>query len=394
MTETTNIGKLYYDGSCRLCTGGIERMRSQLASVQIICLPFENGADESEMKLQWVERDQTRLLAGADAAILIARLFWFTWPFALLFSLPGFYQLAHFTYRLIAKNRHCLGRTCQVQIQATVSPQHRALGWIALLTLITAAALTDHLIQIPDWFYMTLLCATLWLGFKIMMFRTAGGFRQIHPLFFSWIGMATQAFRHIDHCKKPPLPLVAALSFISFAAVLALVIMPKFSDPLILGWLGIALLLSLFHFGVFTLIAHFWRKLGFPVDPIMNAPWAATTLGDFWGARWNRAFSDWARLHVFRPIAKRQGATTATITVFAISGLVHEVAISLPARAGYGLPTLYFLIQVSMLLMQKRFTFLQNAPITLLSVLIPAPILFHPAFITKVIAPMIQLFTH
>ncbi|MCF6312227.1 MAG: DCC1-like thiol-disulfide oxidoreductase family protein [Verrucomicrobiales bacterium] len=392
MTETTNSGELYYDGSCRLCTGGIERLRSHLERVQITCLPFENGANESEMKLQWIDRDQTRLLAGADAAILIAHLFWFTRPFALLFSLPGLHQLAHFAYRVIAKNRHCLGGTCQVQ--ATTIPKRRALGWLILLALVAAATLIDHLTAISDCFYMVLLCTALWISFKTMMFRTAGGFLQVHPLYFAWIGMATQAFHYGDQRKKTPLPLFAALSYIIVALLLALFILPKVSDPLILGWLGIALLLSIFHFGLFTLLAQLWRRLGFPVDPIMNAPWAATTLSDFWGARWNRAFSDWARLHIFRPIAKRQGTTTAIIAVFAVSGLVHEVAISLPARAGYGLPTLYFLIQVSMLLMQKGFTCLQNKPITLLTVLVPAPILFHPAFITQVIAPILQLFTH
>lgn len=391
MTETTNKSNLYYDGTCRLCTGGIETMRKHLASVKITCLPFENGAEESEMQLQWSDGDQTRLLTGADAAILIARLFWFTWSFALLFSLPGFHQLAHFVYRLIAKNRHCLGQSCQVKV--TTAPKHRLFGWITLLTLIFTAVLIDHLVQIPNWFYMTLLCAALWLGFKTMMFMTAGGLRQIRPLFFTWIGMATQAFRYTRHHQKAPLPLLAALSFIIFAVLLVLLIIPKFNHPLILGWTGIAVLLSLFHFGLFTLFAHLWRLIGFPVTPIMNAPWAATTLSDFWGARWNRAFSDWARLHIFRPVAKKQGTTTAIVAVFATSGIVHEIAISLPARAGFGLPFMYFFIQASILLLQKRFSFLQNRSTTLLSVLIPAPILFHPAFLHQVITPILQLFT-
>lgn len=74
---------------------------------------------------------------------------------------------------------------------------------------------------------------------------------------------------------------------------------------------------------------------------------------------------------------------------FLASGLAHELVISIPAKAGWGLPTLYFLIQWGMLALQKRFASIQGRLPTLAFVILPAPLLFHPPFLTDVMAPMV-----
>jgi alginate O-acetyltransferase complex protein AlgI len=48
----------------------------------------------------------------------------------------------------------------------------------------------------------------------------------------------------------------------------------------------VGLILTL-HFGLFQILALFWQRLGVAAEPIMKAPLRATSLGEFWGKRWN-----------------------------------------------------------------------------------------------------------
>jgi hypothetical protein len=99
------------------------------------------------------------------------------------------------------------------------------------------------------------------------------------------------------------------------------------------------------HFGTFHLMSLAWRRLGVDVTPIMRNPFKSTSLADFWGRRWNTAFHELAARFTFEPLRARVGASAAALVVFLVSGVVHELVISLPAGGGYGLPTGYFLLQ-------------------------------------------------
>ena len=52
-------------------------------------------------------------------------------------------------------------------------------------------------------------------------------------------------------------------------------------------------LVFMLHFGLFHLLSVAWRQAGVDAPPIMDAPFAATSLSDFWGRRWNRGFVIW-----------------------------------------------------------------------------------------------------
>jgi alginate O-acetyltransferase complex protein AlgI len=97
-------------------------------------------------------------------------------------------------------------------------------------------------------------------------------------------------------------------------------------------------------FALFDAWALLYRACGFGVEKLWHCPIAATSLTDFWGQRWNRIFSGMLRGVLFRPLARRLGAGFALFAVFLYSGLLHE-NLSVMALSGYGLPTLYFLIQ-------------------------------------------------
>lgn len=81
------------------------------------------------------------------------------------------------------------------------------------------------------------------------------------------------------------------------------------------------------------------------------------------------------------------------MAAFAASGLVHELVISVPARGGWGGPTLYFLLQGAAVLLQKRLGFLSRGiPGRLFTfgiLLAPAWLLFHPPFMQRVLRPLL-----
>jgi hypothetical protein len=159
--------------------------------------------------------------------------------------------------------------------------------------------------------------------------------------------------------------------------------------------IGIVLLL---HFGLFHLLALAWRRAGVNATPLMCRPLASTSLADFWSGRWNTAFNAVARDLVFRPLAPRLGGTAALIVVFLVSGLVHEAVISLPARAGYGLPTAYFALQAMGVALERsawgrRLGLghgIRGWSFVMVCAGLPAFFLFHPPFVRNVILPMLD----
>jgi hypothetical protein len=169
-------------------------------------------------------------------------------------------------------------------------------------------------------------------------------------------------------------------------------------EPMEVGWVGIVGVVLVLHFGLFQLLACGWRWAGIEARPIMDWPIAARSLSDFWNRRWNRAFHDLARPFVFRPLVPRIGAAAALGVAFLASGLVHDLVVSLPAGGGYGLPTLYFLIQAGGLLAERsslarRLAVASGVGGRLFAaavVLVPLPLLFHGPFITRVAAPLVH----
>ena len=152
------------------------------------------------------------------------------------------------------------------------------------------------------------------------------------------------------------------------------------------------------HCGAFHLLSCAWRSRGVNAPPIMDRPLVSQSVAEFWGRRWNRAFRDVGYFAVFRPLAPRWGIEFAGFVVFFISGLVHEVAITLPAEHGYRLPTLYFLIQVAALRLEKsdvgKLVGLgrkwRGRAFALLSITAPLPLLFPTAFVLRVVVPFMH----
>ena len=169
-------------------------------------------------------------------------------------------------------------------------------------------------------------------------------------------------------------------------------------QPLIQGWVGMVGIVFVLHFGLFHLLSCGWRACGLTATPLMNWPIASANLAEFWGNRWNRAFRDLTHRFLFRPLAKRMGPTSALLIGFLVSGLIHDIVISGPCGAGWGLPTLYFLLQgFGLTLLHSRLG--RNLGLRqgwsgrifcCLFVIAPAPLLFHPPFVKLVILPFLH----
>jgi alginate O-acetyltransferase complex protein AlgI len=166
------------------------------------------------------------------------------------------------------------------------------------------------------------------------------------------------------------------------------------SSPVLAAWMLWVGLGFILYFGLFHIHALFLQSQGRSVVPIMKAPLLSCSVSEFWGKRWNLAFRDYAHRTLFKPMSKRLGPQLATMIGFFFSGVIHEIAISIPAGGGYGFPMLYFLLQGVALIAERKFKSLKagwrGRLWTIACVLIPAPLLFHSEFMTSVVFPIIK----
>jgi len=169
--------------------------------------------------------------------------------------------------------------------------------------------------------------------------------------------------------------------------------------PLLQAWAGLVGMVLLAHFGSFQLVALLWRRAGVDAVPIMDKPVLSASLSEFWGRRWNLAFRQLGHEWIFRPLHREIGVVGAGFLVFVLSGLIHDLVISLPARGGYGLPTAYFVLQGAGVALERsqlgrRLGLRGGVNGWLFMALLtagPAFWLFHPSFLRNVVLPFMQV---
>jgi alginate O-acetyltransferase complex protein AlgI len=151
-----------------------------------------------------------------------------------------------------------------------------------------------------------------------------------------------------------------------------------FATPLLL--VGLSLML---HFGLLNLLAGFWRACGVPAERLFRNPFHAHSLADFWSRRWNIAFTEMTAVAIQRPIKVVAGRQAAIFASFIASGLLHEMAISVPARGGYGLPTLYFALHGLLVVRGTK-----SRTIMFVALIAPILLVFHLPFLRTIIWPL------
>lgn len=263
---------------------------------------------------------------------------------------------------------------------------------------------------------MLAIIATTFMGMKVVAVaqRYHGKpltlkFNQWLAFAIGWAGMRAQPFERLG---QPALPNAREMILFGISRVIAggllialahyIVLLPV--DPsLIKVGVSIMLLIALsliLHFGLLSISAGTWRLSGVNTYLLFKQPARATSLTQFWSKRWNLAFSEMTSITIFRPLKAKIGNAGALMLAFGFSGLLHELALSLPVNSGYGLPLLYFIIQGTLVLVEKvlinnQVAFLQHQVWgrvwTFFWLAVPMPLLFHTEFIKQIVWPLVGL---
>ena len=206
----------------------------------------------------------------------------------------------------------------------------------------------------------------------------------------AWPGIVPDTFGHRQPAQTiAPAPFLAAWArmIAGLTSIVLLAIYAPIIPDRILGLAGIAALLVALHLGICDLLPWLLRWVGFPVPLLFDRPWAAATLGDFWGRRWNLAFVEMNRRYLLRPLYRRLGKQGSRFALFALSGVVHELALSFPAGGGWGFPMTYFLLQGALVAIEDRFHIVNRAWVWFW-LLAPSPWLFHEPFRRALVVPL------
>lgn len=281
----------------------------------------------------------------------------------------------------------------------------RILAWLPTVVFPAAAIIVSG--EWPAWGRMWALAVAIFAALKWLTFaesKTArkASWSEAISYVFIWTGMDAEQF-----FASSSTPVAArrsewlwSVGQLATGVWLLVDLAPRLvqSWPYVAGWAAMTGVVSVLHFGLAHLLSLVWREAGFDARPIMEKPLLARSLSDFWGRRWNLAFRDVMHGFVFRPLAPLVGGIWATVAVFVVSGLIHDAVISYAAGGGWGLPTLYFLIQAAAVFVERSRAGrrlglgrgLSGWLFTFAIVVGPAGLLFHGPFIHNVVVPMVQ----
>lgn len=281
---------------------------------------------------------------------------------------------------------------------------HHPAAWLPLATLPVAALLLRD--ALAPWAFMWVLAFALYAGCKWLTYyeTAATGPRTDRRLAYllGWPGMDGREFFRVDaDVVAPPAPawwFAGGKTALGLLLIYAGAPLAAAGNPFVAAWIGMVGVIFVLHFGTFHLLALLWRTRGIAARPLMNAPVLATSLTEFWGRRWNAAFHELVHRYLFRPLHRRVGAAGAVLAVFAVSGVIHDLVISVPARAGYGKPTAYFLLHgLGVLLERSAFgrrvglgRGWRGRTFALAVAVLPVGWLFHPEFIHRIILPFLR----
>lgn len=263
-------------------------------------------------------------------------------------------------------------------------------GWLVVIGLVAAAHFA--LFEVDPIFRMIGICVVLLAGMKGLVYRAWGGslaWPSYGVFCFAWFGMDPGSFvkRRVGLTWKDDIKVGVIL--MAVGTILAWFVW-------VMDWRQVLVMfvpMSLgFHFGALRVLKGGLRKAGYPVRTLFPNVLKTTGLGDFWSRRWNVGYSQMMQRVVGRQVAERWGRGAGIFSVFLVSGLLHEVAITLPVQEGYGLPTIYFSLHGALVLVEAKWGISFGKIASLLLVAGPLGFLFPSTFQTEVIARFLLVF--
>ena len=411
MTDISNTPTrdhtVFYDGDCALCVRLRNRWGRLLTTRGFEFVPYQNGIAEApfpaedfgrEMKLRMSDG---RWFGGVDAYIQFFRAIVWLRPLAFLLRFATPRRMAERIYRRIADNPPLRERSLQLghtKAHRPMDPACPAPNCGAGFAEPVGALGHDVGAGICD-------LRRMQMAHPTRHNNPSDVNRDALLFLLAWPGMNRAEFlnRRTNRCagasSNAPW---SAMGRIALGALILWGGLPMIADlsPLLRGWVAMFGLICLLHFGVLDLMAWACRAYRWNARPLMLQPLRSKTIAEFWGVRWNTAFTHLARHYIYLPTVRWIGPEPTMVVVFLASGLIHELVITLPAGGGYGLPTIYFMIQAAGMILEKRIfarkgrnggTALRRA-FTMTILATPIGLLFPPVFIHNIILPMLQAF--
>ena len=274
----------------------------------------------------------------------------------------------------------------------------RGAAWLVVFLAVGAA----HVVTIgePPGFRMLTLIGALLFAMKGVVAaeaRARDGTRLPWPRFLAfavlWPGMRPETFARFGRPRAGAAALMAR-GLACLAAGVLLLLAARFAwnelgsrfGATALLLVGLSLIL---HFGIFQMLAGAWRAAGADAQPLFRAPLRSRGLAEFWGRRWTVAFAEMTSAAVYRPVSGVAGRPAGLLAAFALSGIFHEIAISLPVGAGIGGPFLFFALHGLMTVAERRRGIPIGRPATIAALVLPVPLLFHRPFLEAVVWPLL-----
>ncbi|MFK7850642.1 MAG: MBOAT family protein [Akkermansiaceae bacterium] len=270
----------------------------------------------------------------------------------------------------------------------------RLCGWAVLLLLVWCA---DSLMAESDpVLRMIGICCVLLGGMKGLVYAEWAGDRPLalgrYLLFaFCWFGMDPSAFQKRRTGLSWKADITVGLTLMLVGTLLGWLVWVSGWRQLLVMFLPMSLG---FHFGALRVLKGVLRLSGFPVRTLFPNLLEARGVGDFWSRKWNVGYSQMMQRVVGRPITAVAGSNSGLMVVFLVSGLLHELAITLPVRSGFGLPTLFFVVHGLLVLAEKHWKIPMGRVPALLLVGLPLGLLFPEDFRDQIIVRCLSVFEY